>query len=302
MVRGTTLLWAGGIWALLVGSLPAAETAWMNNYASAVARAEKLQRPLLVHFYGSTCPPCRTMEREVLHQPAIEQLLSEAVVGVMVNASNSQDYASLKVAERYGVYVLPTDVVIHPRTNKNYTRTDGSQQYDDYLRKLSIAIREHRKDLDIETAAAEKEKTQKYRRNEPDPEEVQLGGEGPLVGLQGYSPVSLVMKTEWVRGKPEFAWEFKGVVYHMATRLEYDSFRARPEDFAPKYLGCDPVVLSMTDKQVAGRIEYGAFYEGDLFLFTSAENRALFKELPLRYLRLQHVMNAGSIDRSTLIR
>ncbi len=306
MVNGKTLLMACGVWASFLGLLSAAESAWMTDYASASARAEKLNRPLLVHFYGSNCPPCRVMERTILHQPEVERLLQNEIVGVLVNAGNPQDFNGLQTAQRFSVSVLPTDVIIHATSGKTLARTDGSQGYDDYLRKTKAAIRQYQLDRETELAAADAEKQRKFRQNpQPLPGEsggVVLGGDAPIVGLQGYSPVSLMMSTEWVRGKPEYAYEYKGIVYHMATRLEYDSFRARPEDFAPKYLGCDPVVLSLTDQQVAGRIEFGAFYEGELFLFTTAENRSRFKSSPLRYLRLQHVMKANDIDRSTLIR
>jgi YHS domain-containing protein len=129
---------------------------------------------------------------------------------------------------------------------------------------------------------------------------VELGDPQPIIGLDGYSPVALVSHRQWTRGKHEFAWEHKGITYYLASRAEFELFRKTPEEFAPKLLGCDPVILSETDRAVPGDTRYGAFFDGDLYLFQSSDTRQRFKTNPPRYTRIQHVLRVDHIERTAV--
>lgn len=299
---GLATVWTGTV------SL-ASEPAWWNNYDEAVREAERLDRPLLVHFYGPHCGPCRQMEATVLHQPETLNLLRTKIVGVMVNAGESNQDAR-RLVPRFEVHLLPTDVLFDPKTGQVLARSDGLQSLDRYLSTAHRAATQFERGRDVHIARAKKAdpKPEPQRtRSEPDEppadaHAVTLGDPQPIVGVDGFSPVRLVSKKEWVRGKAEFGWEFKGVTYYMATRAEYESFRAAPEDFAPRLLGCDPVVLWETDRAVAGKIQYGAFFDGDLYFFQSEDTRKRFKQNPPKYIRIQHVLNVTNIERATAVR
>jgi YHS domain-containing protein len=58
----------------------------------------------------------------------------------------------------------------------------------------------------------------------------------------------------------------------------------------PRLLGCDPVVLYRTDRAMSGSTEFGAYFDGGLYLFTAPETRTEFKEHPMRYTRTRHVL------------
>ncbi|NOX53886.1 MAG: thioredoxin fold domain-containing protein, partial [Planctomycetes bacterium] len=60
-----------------------------------------------------------------------------------------------------------------------------------------------------------------------------------FVGLDGYSPVALKKWRKWIRGRPEFAADYQGVTFYMATREEWEAFRENPSVYAPRMLGCD---------------------------------------------------------------
>ena len=34
---------------------------WLTDFDAALAEAQELKRPLLIHFYTDWCPPCRRM-------------------------------------------------------------------------------------------------------------------------------------------------------------------------------------------------------------------------------------------------
>jgi YHS domain-containing protein len=116
------------------------------------------------------------------------------------------------------------------------------------------------------------------------------------VGLHGYSPVALVADRQWVRGDSRYAMEYKGVIYQLASVDEFRRFRESPERFAPQVLGCDPVILDITDRAVSGDIRYAAFFDGELFLFVSDKSRQFFEQDPERFVRTKHVLNVDELD------
>lgn len=279
------------------------EKIWYTNFAEAFEQADKLKRPLLVHFYGTSCPPCRAMEEQVLHQPQTKQLLQTKIVGVKVNSGKGCTQDEIKLVQRFGVHSLPTDIIYDPQTGQVYSQSSGFQ---DLGRYLSVADNSVKKFEEAERLASlEQEKKRAQARPPLDPTEDGRSPEAsskPIIGLEGFSPVSILVKKEWVRGSKEFAFEFKGITYYLIDQQEYDSFRATPEDFAPRLLGCDPVVLWKSDRAVPGTPTYGAFYDGELYLFESQETRAAFKQNPPKYIRIQHVLNIDNIERKTVVR
>jgi YHS domain-containing protein len=131
-------------------------------------------------------------------------------------------------------------------------------------------------------------------------DKIELGDPKPVIGLNGYSPVALVKRREWNRGSAKFAWDYKDVTYHLTSRDELEEFQSNPEAYAPKLLGCDPVILWESDKAVAGDIRFGAFFDDELFLFKSEDRRRQFKANPEKYTRLQHALKADQIERTVI--
>jgi YHS domain-containing protein len=56
-------------------------------------------------------------------------------------------------------------------------------------------------------------------------------------------------------------------------------------------------VLAQSDVAVRGSVKFGAFYEGELFLFESADSRAKFRKDPARYARLQHALKPEDVKK-----
>ncbi len=280
---------------------PAAKI-WHTSFNEAFAQADKLKRPLLVHFYGPTCPPCKAMDEQVLYQPDTTRLLRERIVGVKINAGHGCTAEEIRLVQRFGVHSLPTDIIYDPQTGEIYSQKSGFQSLGNYLAAADTSIKKYEESELIAAKAREKKLTRE--RPPLNPEEV--GGhqrsEKPVVGLEGFSPVAILIQKEWIKGSPDFAFDFKGVTYYLANQQEYDSFRAAPEDFAPRLLGCDPVVLWESDRAVQGTPTFGAFYDGELYLFESQESRTKFKANPPRYIRIQHVLNIDNIERRAAIR
>ena len=113
--------------------------------------------------------------------------------------------------------------------------------------------------------------------------------------MDGYSPVSLHAQKKWVRGLPRFAHKYHGVNYWLSSAAELKLFRENPRKYAPRLLGCDPVVLNQDDRAVPGKIDFGAFFDGELFFFVSAKSRERFRRNPLLFIQTRHVLRIEHI-------
>ena len=276
----------------LSASQPTGE--WRADFAAAQAEAERDQKPMLIHFYATWCLPCSKMEREVLKSAAVKQRLGERFIAVKVDSDQHPD-----LVQRFGVQVLPSDVFVNPTNGRVLIESQGVREAKSYMSLLSQADARFQ-------SVSRKNQSVAAKPTPPEssasgPPEVRLGDPKPLIGLDGFSPVELTTHRKWVRGSAEFAWDYQGVVYQMRSREELLEFRADPERYAPRLLGCDPVLLWETDRAVAGRTLFGAFYNDELYFFVSNENRQRFKANPERFIKTQHVLKVDQVDRTALL-
>jgi thiol-disulfide isomerase/thioredoxin/YHS domain-containing protein len=290
------------------------EPAWHSNFEQALAEAQRLGRPLLVHFYSEWCGPCRRMDRDILRQADVAAKLGRRFVAVKVDADIHPE-----LVERFDVRALPTDVII-TADGQVLDAAEGFRERPAFLAGLDRAIIR----FDLAVAGSTSVGTQpvsiefsdepvtsmpaepSVRGNASQPPAAgtdrSVTGRSPrtIVGLDGYSPVSLWQWREWRKGRRDFAVEHQGVTYFLATVHEAEEFREAPERFVPQLLGCDPVVLFETDRALPGSTRYGAYYDGQLYLFVGKETRSRFKESPTRYTQTKHVLHADDLSDTVL--
>ena len=103
---------------------------WELDYDAAVARAEREQRPLFLHFVGNDCQPAQQMAVEVFTQPNIIAHLNANFVMVRINASENAVFA-----QRFSVTSIPTDLIMKPNGQIVHRRTGGitAERFADYL-------------------------------------------------------------------------------------------------------------------------------------------------------------------------
>jgi thiol-disulfide isomerase/thioredoxin/YHS domain-containing protein len=118
-----------------------------------------------------------------------------------------------------------------------------------------------------------------------------------LLAMDGYCPVTLRMTRTWKAGSSDITLEHDGQTFYFTAPDKRDAFKANPKKFAPRLMGCDPVALARNDVAVRGSVKFGAFYEGELFLFETAENRTAFRKDPGRYAKLQHALKPEDIQK-----
>ncbi len=95
--------------ALACGSTLAQEVRWAPDIATARRAALEYKVPLLIHFYGDNCLPCKLLEQNVLTRAEVVETLNKYFICVRVNGSQDR-----QVAAEYGVHSWPTDVFVGP--------------------------------------------------------------------------------------------------------------------------------------------------------------------------------------------
>lgn len=105
----------------------------------------------------------------------------------------------------------------------------------------------------------------------------------PPLGLDGYCPVEVLEKERWVRGDPRYGVIHRGRTYLFRGPAEANRFYADPDRYAPVLSGIDVVVAVEENRQVPGKREYGAWYGGRMYLFSSETSFRKFDQDPGRY-------------------
>ncbi len=258
---------------------PAAEApSWHMDFDKALAEAQRLDQPLLLHFYADWCFPCRRMDQEVFSRPGVFTLMQERVVCLKVNVDHRPD-----LAQRFGVSQYPSDVIIQPNGDRIVSSTGFlvATQYMNFIN------------------GGQQQYVAQHKPEKPVAPPVEIVTSAPeLVALDGYSPVTLWDARSWVKGEAQFAAEHRGQTYYLTSAEEQELFLADPRKYVPQLLGCDPVILHETEMVVPGSVKFGAFFDDELYLFTSDDTRKEFKSAPDRFTRTRVVLRIDQLDQT----
>ena len=312
---------------------PKPVSVWRTDYAQAMAEAKRLNRPVVIHFGARWCPPCQRMERETLNTPELLQMLSSGFIALKLDADahgeakrhfevenlptdllvspegkvlvrkvgyqSKQDYLA-SVGRISARYPASKEQLAQSRPAatpaKPVNRTPAAENQPEIAARTPSALPATQGDklppdpIDHpDLAAAEPEPAEATQTNA---EQV-----GPLLALDGYCPVTLRTTRTWKSGQKDISVEHKGQIFYFATAKQAQDFKSNPSRFAPRLLGCDAVILSESNLAIQGSTQYGAFYDGELYLFESAESRSKFRSNPARYSRTKHVLNPDDIKK-----
>lgn len=309
------------LWVAASGPAQGANTAgstWNSDFAAAETLAQKTNRPLLVHFYAGWCGPCKQMDKESLYTPEVTRIIEAGFVATKVNVDKAP-----QLQRRFGITSLPTDVIVAP-SGKVLVSHVGYMKKPDYLGFMktgeqtfaalpkkttaTVVAKETAPGTKPSARTAQAPKTEERKvaastgAKKPDPETLDRETEAaPVddvrVAMDGFCPVSLARSRAWVAGKVEFLYEHQNQIYYFAGEEEFSAFKADPVKFAPRLLGCDPVTYSESNIPVPGTTKYGAFFDGELYLFETAENRAKFKADPDKFSKIRQVLKAEEVQR-----
>lgn len=112
----------------------------------------------------------------------------------------------------------------------------------------------------------------------------------PPLCLDGFCPVTLCERQQWMPGDSRWGAIHRGRTYLFAGPEEQRRFFSDPDRYAPVGSGNDVVLASEQGRAVPGLREHGVFYVNRVFLFSSEESLARFAERPDVY--ANQVLNA----------
>lgn len=283
-------------WCLLVGSLFAASPVWKTDFDAARIEAQRLQRPLLVHFYSDSCAPCIQMEQNVLHKAPIEEYIASSMVAVSVNVDHHAD-----LQKRFNINRWPCDFVLDPTGTRRLVTSTGPRSVADYRQMLEKSVAWNTQLQARQPKPAPTNEVAKTPTTPAPQAATPVKFSRDRMMLDGFSPVSLLKEKKWVKGTEEFAVQHEGQWYLLLSDDEVKTFQAKPENYIPQFMGCDPVLLweSSQVPAVRGMTRFAAFYDDQLYLFVNKENRDRFKETPDRYISTRVVLDFDLIETVT---
>lgn len=105
----------------------------------------------------------------------------------------------------------------------------------------------------------------------------------PPLALEGYCSVALAEKERWIKGDPRYGVIHRGRTYLFSGQDEAKRFFTDPDRYAPVLSGNDVVLAVEENRQTPGKREFGAWYEGRVYLFSTDASLGKFGVDPGRY-------------------
>ena len=248
---------------------PKNEITWSDNLRQAQELSRQTGKPVLVHFFSDTCPPCKMMEKITFPNPEITKTIQNSFIPVKLNAKHNP-----REAQMFNVQCVPRDIILSPN-GQIINSAEGGQDPGRYSQFLA-------------TAQAAARVQPQMPPPVPQQPKIEAGGACPInetpsfdyasipeddrarIEFEGYCPVELTQHSMWVRGDYNNRLVFEDRLYLFAGKAQMEEFNRNPEKYAPAYQGIDIVVWKERGEKVHGIRNYGAWAVGRVFLFSSA--------------------------------
>ena len=122
---------------------------WETDLNIAMARAEREQRPLFLHFVGNESPSAQQMANEIFVLPNIAAHLNANFVMVRVNAVENS-----ALAQRFTVTAIPTDLIMRPNGHIIHRRVGviTADRFAQYLTFLQEMIQSEKSQAPVQTS------------------------------------------------------------------------------------------------------------------------------------------------------
>ncbi len=104
-----------------------------------------------------------------------------------------------------------------------------------------------------------------------------------LTGFKGFCPVALRDQRRLVDAQPHIQSTFGLHTWTFSSDEARLAFETDPQRYAPAAGGADVVLLSSSQEEVPGKLDFALWYRGRLHLFSSRETMATFLENPQQF-------------------
>lgn len=299
---------------VLFASNSQAEIRWESNLRAAHDRAQQEGKLLLLHFYSDNCVWCDRLEAGAFQQPEVGQAIHSDYVPVKIHAGQNP-----ALAQTFRVNRFPTDVIVRPDGTAlaHGTSRQAPQQYIAMLRQhvpaaaptdaapaglaatgVAAIPASHRNPVGLSDPASLGEPAATAPAmgaplaGDPatDATATNIPAAAPKVtppklALDGYCAVSIIEKSQWVEGDPEFGVIHLGNLYLFVDQATMEKFLAAPEPYTPVLNGIDVVRFFEEKKIVPGKRDFGVKDpdHNRMFFFFDEAAMLHFEEQHTRY-------------------
>lgn len=121
-------------------SAPKNEIAWSDNLRQAQELSRQTGKPVLLHFFSDTCPPCKMMEKSTFPNPAIVAAIQKSFIPVKLNVRDNS-----REAQMFNVQSVPMDIVLLPDGQQIQASIGGqdANRYGHFLATAQSAAKQH---------------------------------------------------------------------------------------------------------------------------------------------------------------
>jgi thioredoxin-related protein len=110
----------------------AKEMGFERDYKSALAKAKKQDKPLMMVLGADYCPWCRKFERKTLSSKLVNDYINKEVITLIVD----KKYDIKTFPKEFQTQITPRVFFINPFTGKDFFQTAGYVKKKEYMQKL----------------------------------------------------------------------------------------------------------------------------------------------------------------------
>ena len=114
-----------------------------DDWDSALKRAKKEDKPVVLYFFTSYCSYCQAMDKEVLAEKDISMILKKNAVYLRVDVEKREDLARF-----YGVRGYPTTTLLEPN-GQRIAQIPGYIEKNDFKKLLAFVKGKHYKNMNL---------------------------------------------------------------------------------------------------------------------------------------------------------
>ncbi len=116
---------------------------WFTDFDKARAAAETQNKPILLYFTASWCPPCQQMARSTWPNKRVETIITQSFVPVKVDVSNEGQKPPNRLSVQYDALALPT-LILADRYGNPLEFLEGAVSANELILLLKKVLRTNR--------------------------------------------------------------------------------------------------------------------------------------------------------------